>query len=351
MSATTVSAQSPGPALGSWPDWVLGRIRAAPGPSWIAYLVIFGALLVLSHAAHWLGGAVVAGTVAPTLIVEASLPVLVLAAVDSLNGVALRSLRTLRPAMTVGEAEVGEVAGQLVRTPPRWALVAGLLGIGVSTISVTTGPEGYGLRDGVGPITWLWELVMGAITMPVAFAFVAHALHQLRVVARVHRGMVRVDIFRLEPLAAFANLTSWTGITIVGFVAYGVGSLTLLAGIKFSAVDVATFGVMMAVAVAIFIAPLLGLHAQILEEKERRGAEAGQALDAAVAEVHARVRAGQYEHMDQLNNALAATTSAVLTISRTSTWPWRPETLRGFASAVGLPIFLWAMTVLLGRII
>ncbi len=91
------------------------------------------------------------------------------------------------------------------------------------------------------------------------------------------------DLFRLEPLYAFANLTSWTGI------------------------------------------------------------------DAAVAEVQARIRAGDYERMDKLNNALAAATSVVATIEKISTWPWRPETLRGFVSAVGLPILIWTITALLGR--
>jgi hypothetical protein len=44
-----------------------------------------------------------------------------------------------------------------------------------------------------------------------------------------------------------------------------------------------------------------------------------------------------------------AATSGIETINHFSTWPWRPETLRGFLSAVALPIVIWVITLYLGR--
>jgi hypothetical protein len=335
----------------SWLDWLIGRIRAAPGPSWAAYLAIFAALALLGHGASWLGGAVAPRTLNPLVVVQASFPVIALAFVEALNSVAIRSLRTLRPAMSVGDAEVGDVALDLVRTPRGWAVGAGLAGVAFAVASIVGGPENYGLRAGVGPIMWLWALVYAAVASAIAYAVVAHVVHQVGIVVRVHRELVRVDLFRLDPLYAFANLTSWTGISIVGALAYGVASLILVGGVRFSIVALAAFTAVIPVAVAVFVFPLLGLHGRIQAEKERRRAEAGEALETAVAELHLRIRSGDFERMSQLHDALAAATSAHATVSKISTWPWRPETLRGFISAVGLPILIWTITALLARVI
>jgi hypothetical protein len=108
---------------------------------------------------------------------------------------------------------------------------------------------------------------------------------------------------------------------------------------------------LMFIATASFVVPLRGLHDRISAEKARHRALAGETLAATVAEVQARIRAGEYGRMSPLSDALAAATSAAASIARISTWPWRPETLRGFASAVALPVLLWTITALLGRFI
>ena len=115
--------------------------------------------------------------------------------------------------------------------------------------------------------------------------------------------------------------------------------------------DVVTFGFLLVVAIACFIVPLLGLHDRIGDEKDRRLAEANVTLATALAEVHRRIAAGEIDAAGRLNDAVAAANAAVLAVSRVSTWPWRPETLRGFLSAVLLPIGLWLMFELLRRLL
>ena len=67
--------------------------------------------------------------------------------------------------------------------------------------------------------------------------------------------------------------------------------------------------------------------------------------------MHAAIRAGDVSQMDHLDSAVNAATSIMATISRTSTWPWRPDTLRGFVSAIGLPVLLWVITATLGKVL
>jgi hypothetical protein len=335
----------------SWIDWLLARLDALPGPRWVAYVALFVVLAVLNQVAHWAGGSPI-GSVSALVVLEAAYPVLILSGMAALNVVAARSLRQLRPALPITDAEVADIEHDLLRTPSFWAAVAGLLGAVEALFSVLAGPSGYGLGPSSPAILWVAEYVDGALTTALAFAFIAHAIHQLRLVTRVHRDIARVDVFRLDPLYAFASLTAWTGISVLAFGVFGFGSLSLVGGgISFSAVDVATMAGLCVVAAVLFVVPLIGLHGRIQLEKARQRAAAGESMTAAVAELHRRMTSGLFENSKEVSDAIAAATSAYTTISKIPTWPWRQETLRAFLGAAGLPIVLWAVTALLGRVI
>jgi hypothetical protein len=167
---------------------------------------------------------------------------------------------------------------------------------------------------------------------------------------RVHRDLVRVNLFRLDPLYGFSNLTAQLGILILAGTACAAGALTIV-GVRFTTLELAWFGAAIPLAVVVFVVPLLGLHRRIEAEKARRHTDAGDALDGAIRELHRRLQTDDFEGMGELNAGISAATSAYATIARISTWPWRPETMRGFASAVALPIALWLITAFLGRVI
>ncbi len=67
------------------------------------------------------------------------------------------------------------------------------------------------------------------------------------------------------------------------------------------------------------------------------------------AEFSRRVAGGDLEGAGRLGDALAAATAIADAASRIPTWPWRPETLRAFVSAVLLPIALWVAVTVLER--
>ncbi len=105
------------------------------------------------------------------------------------------------------------------------------------------------------------------------------------------------------------------------------------------------------IAVASFVGPLIGLHARIVAEKDRRLAAANGTLETAVLEVDRRIALGAYDLMPAAKDALEAAKSAVSTIRSVSTWPWRPETFRGFISALVVPVVVWVITALLANVI
>jgi hypothetical protein len=195
------------------------------------------------------------------------------------------------------------------------------------------------------------ESIFSVVSLVTLFTFVVLAIHQLRIVDRVHRDLVSVDLFHLDPLYAFAGLTSWTGALLIAICAYGYGLLTILSGSLFQLgpIDAALVATILVVAVACFVIPLLGLHGRIVAEKRRRRADVNQTLDHALAGIRTRVLAGDHAEVTILKDAVLAATSGLETINHVSTWPWRPETLRGFLSAVALPIVIWVITLYLGR--
>jgi len=340
---------SPVGALG-WTDLLNRGIAAFPGPVWIAYLGIFLALSLFNQAARWAAGVPV-GTVEPIRVVEASFPVLILIGLAGLDAVAIRAVAQIRPALAIDEAAVARLARDLTRTPATWALVAALAGLVEAAVSILTGPTNYGIDASSPAIVWIAAFVISAAATSLAFTFIAHAVHQLRIVTRVHRDLAVVDIFRLDPLYAFASLTSWTGSSLLLFGLYGIGFLFVIEGSQLAPIDLATVAGLCAAAVALFVVPLIGLHGRIQAEKATQRAAAGASMAAAIAELHRRMQSGEFVNSKEVSDAIAAATSAYTTISRIPTWPWRQETLRGFLGAVALPILIWSVTAILGRVI
>lgn len=334
----------------SWPDAVLDLVARAPGPNWLAWLAIFLVFLLLAGLVGLAAGAEDQVLAWGNAALSASFAPILLGAMQGLNGVARRSLRTLSPAMDADASTLAALATEVTRTPAGLAWLLTAVGIVIGVGSVTSSPEGWGITADSSGLFWAQAMVNSVISVTCVLVFIGHAAQQLRVVARIHRDLVRVDLFRLQPLYAFAALTSWTGAVLIFLVIYGVVALSIINGsFILGPIDLGVLVAILLVAIACFVLPLLGLHGRIQAEKDRRLAEANATLDRVIAEIRERVASGDWEAMPALHDGVAAATATVSAIGRISTWPWRPETLRGFLSAVALPIVLWLVTTGLAR--
>lgn len=337
----------------SWVEGLSGRLRRAPVPRW----VLFGGAILgwtgITSAIAWLDGSLAAPELDPMLLIGSILPVALAWSMLAQDDLAERSLRSLRPTLELDDQEVEVVARDLRRTPASWAAVALVGGLVAAVGSVLGSPESWGLAADGPTSAYATHLVTAALASVTVFGFLAHVISQLRIVDALHRRHVRVDLFRLEPLYAFATLTSRTGIALLVVASLGMAAVVLAVGSRFSLsiADVASAALLVAVAIACFVAPLLSLHDRIVAEKDRRSAEANAALAATLAELHRRIAAGEFDGAAALNDAVAAANASVQAVARISTWPWRQETLRAFLGAVLLPIGLWLTFELLGRLL
>jgi hypothetical protein len=175
---------------------------------------------------------------------------------------------------------------------------------------------------------------------------IAHTVRQLRLVARIHREALHVDPFDRAPVYAFSGLTARTGLAYVL-----LGYYSLAANGAFLQGNVATLVVLVGIfvlGVACFILPLLGIHGRLVGEKDvlLRGVEArlGRLGD----EMYRRVDAGEFDKTKAVSESIAGVAILRERIARLPTWPWPPNVLRGFVTALLLPVVVYVVSRLIG---
>jgi hypothetical protein len=332
----------------SWFDALVDRVDRLPGPGWLFVVVATVLVAVPLHLAELVEGRPL--ELHPDLLIGAATLPLFLWLTLALNRVAVRALERLRPALDPAGPPEAAIAADLGRTPNILALPALAIGAVGGVSSVLQSPQNWSVDLAHPGLRLYSAIVLSVITDIFLLGLLGHVLHQLRVVMRVHRT-VRIDLFHLEPLYAFSTLTAWTAIALLGLIVGLIAFLSLSIGtfLLSGAADIALTATISIVVVACFFVPLLGLHGRIADVKAARYADAQATTGSVIAAVRDKVAAGELEAAAKLKDALLAADASVVAILRISTWPWRSETLRGFVSAVLLPIGLFITYELLRR--
>jgi hypothetical protein len=194
------------------------------------------------------------------------------------------------------------------------------------------------MRQAVDGILWtLAALVLGLA--------VYRTVSQLQVVVELHRVARHVDIFKPAPTNAFSRLTAVGPIGLLGFVAAAV--LAIEQQGAYVVQEAAGIGI----AVASFILPLRVMHDRLAHEKSGHQAAVQDRLKRVLARLHDAVDSNDLTHADQLDKMLSAVLAERDLISRLPTWPWSTTTIRGFASALLLPLVIFVITRVIDRLL
>lgn len=120
---------------------------------------------------------------------------------------------------------------------------------------------------------------------------------------------------------------------------------------------------MLALALVAFVLPLRGLHDRLVDEKSRFLGATALRLRTTIAALHELVDSEAVNRTDETASRIAQTRIDALSkaqtaliqerdmISRLSTWPWDPSTLRAVVSGIALPIVLFLITRVLDRFV
>ncbi len=288
-------------------------------------------------------------------VAEASFLILFPAVQQYLNTTARRALEGFRPALHIGDDEYRKLHYRLTITPSGSGGVAGVIGAAIGLLSFLSSPLGYGVTPETSLVTDVLAAFYAMLTMALLAVFTYHTLRQLRLVASVHRMAKHINLFQLAPVYSFSTLTSRTGIAIILSISAGYIFLSYVAArvsaAIFSPVDVLVMVFMFLVALGCFALPLNSMHDRLSNEKTHVLAEVNRRLEATINTVHERLDNGEFHTMDQMEKALANLITERKVLTEVSTWPWRPGTLRGFLSALALPVILYLITGMLGRLL
>lgn len=250
-----------------------------------------------------------------------------------LGRVAREKLLRFREVLALDDDAYRGLAYRLT-TMPFWPpLVVGLLSValGVATLGLNQGL----IRELGFPA---WEEWATVASYAVGGAAIYHSIHQLRAVSRIYAMVVDLDLHHLEPVHALSALTARTA---TGWILLLVATQAVIPRALAGRVAVELgFAILILVAAASFFAPLLGMHKRLEQEKAAALAGLSGMARSLRAQLQARIQVGELEGLDGLQKGLAVLTAERDQIARTSTWPWQPATLRGFLSALLLPLII-----------
>jgi hypothetical protein len=325
-------------------DTLLANIESLPGPTFMAYVGLALILLASGHAIVWLTGDTAFGTVEPEVVPPALLFPYFVWLLHTVKGVAGSAFDQFRPALGGTDEEAERYRYELTSVPDRGALAMALVFLVVINIIFVTAVRPF--RPAVPPSVEAVSFVLWGLLAAVSGVLVLCTLRQLRLVSRLSSVARNVDIFKPEPINGFARLTSVSAIGVLVFVA-----IFALISPDQPLAFVAEELLIMGLAIAIFVLPLRVMHGRLQREKVSLHDEVQDRLKLTIARIHAAVDANDLSEADQLNKMLSSVLAERDVIGKLPTWPWSTATFRSVASAVVLPIVIFAITRLLERVL
>jgi hypothetical protein len=335
------------PARQSWVDVLIAWIERLPGPAWVFYLVVSLLFAATNVGLRWLDGSIPFGVFDPGSIAWGLLTIYGLAFVHFLNGAARRSLEAFRPALGVLEPQYDDLRRRLTSTSPVTAFILLFVGIAFQAIGSSTSPTGWGITSHNSVATNVFSYIQEDILGIFLGVFFFRAIGQLRLIIRIHRESTNINLYESEPHNAFSRFTFPTSVAVT--VPYAIAEIVTGTTAGISIFEIGLLVSAFLISTALFVLPLNGMHRRLVQEKAHQVTESDLRFEVLARELHEQVDGHQFEQLDAVNKAMMSLTIESEKLKKISTWPWRPDTLRGFLSSIALPIVLWIITTLLSR--
>lgn len=334
------------PYPASWIDRFVAWIERIPGSFWLIYLFSTLGIAVLTNAVFWIDGSMPIGSIDTFSTLFAPFVVYWLVLYQYLTGVGTRSLRVFRPLLDVEDSEITRINHKLSKLP-RWiGLLSIPFGFGFAAAMDLSDPAPFGDVVPRTVLPLVFDIVFFGFLISTFFCLLIRSVRQLRMVRRLHSRATNINLLKLEPAHAFATLSSRTGIGIILVLVFA----TPLDTTPFESIwDITLTGITVLVAIAVFVSPVIGIRNQIEEAKQRALNETNDLLLTTSDRLHNLIRDDKYQSVEGTKHAFEALMRERDLIQKTSTWPWDLSTLRGFASALLLPIFLIIVSRLIER--
>ena len=324
----------------------LDRVDRLPYHGWWLFPLLYVLLFVWSHGIVWAFGVVPAGSIHPLLGVGLFYAPYTLAAIAAINRASERALAAFWPATGWPDEEREIWRWQFVNSPAGYGYPALAVAVVITIVAfVSAAPQvtGAGTDRAILFLAYLPVALLGYWSVLLALI---HTLHQLRLVARIHREATAIDPFDRVSVYAFSSVTVRTGLA---YVLSGYYTLTLNGAFQAgNIIAIAVLGAVFAIGLACFVLPLWGIHERLVQEKEILVRDVELRLGRLSAEMYRRIDAGEFDGTMVVSEALAGVSELRKRVFDVPTWPWRPQVLSGFLSALLLPVAVYLLTRAIG---
>lgn len=330
----------------SFLDRFMDKIERLPVPYWLTYLVLFILQVTLVHVVSWMDGWLPAYTFSPIALVFPLWlwgPMAIMTYLDKLS---LNALSSFSPLLDAEEVKRQRLVYQFTNMPVRSVLLSSLFWSIVYVILTVINYEAFFVGYGLGKTATVLFILEGLISFSTGSVIYYYSMRKLRLVNMTVKMARQFNLFQLDPVYAFSRVTAQIGIAWMLLL-----SLTLLLfPIQLANGPVLSVLVVQVIlAVAAFALPLWFVNRRLVAEKRRLVAELNQRLQTTIERLHRDIDENRMEEMSQLNDAMSTLNAERGVLNSIHTWPWRSGTLTGFLSAVGLPIVLFILQLVIEK--
>ena len=334
------------PYPSSWIDRLIEWIDGLPGPVWLFYALSILVTAILINVALWLVGSLPVGSIDPLNTFFSVLMFYWIGLYHHLTRVGSRSLRKFSLLLDAEDAEMAAIEYELATLPSWLGWLAIPLGLGLAAVDVMGDPTPYGDIVVQSSMIMVFDLGITGMLGATFFCVIIRSIRQLRMVGKLHARADRLNLLELSPAHAFSDLTARTGIGLILLLVLAYLLDPTSAG---TPIDALLYVGIVVLAVAIFVLPIIGMRRLLEDEKDRVLKETSDLLKDTWDSLDRRIKNGEFEDLQGMESAIVSLTNKRELLSKISTWPWNPRTIRGFASTLLLPIFLWLVTRVLER--
>ncbi|NIS80494.1 MAG: hypothetical protein GTO14_09895 [Anaerolineales bacterium] len=314
-----------------------------PGPSWLAFTVLFILLGSLAHVGFWAAGVQPLGSFSIDIFLNQLWIVAVLFFHDFLDRDAKRALNESRPLMNASDEQFTRDLYAFTNLPAKPVLLLTLIGV----------PIALYIHPGISlelplRVTTPWSLVLvGVISMSLALVFSYRIIRQVLTISQFYSRASAIDLYDLEPVYALSSHAARTGLTLL--LAVYANIVISPEALEFSPLLILVI-LLTLLASAAFLLPLRGINRRLVEEKRKLLQLTQRRIKKAFEQIEDSFDATDLGAISTLHSAVSALQNQKAFIENIPTWPWQASTLRGFISFLLLPIFIWAAQQILSRL-
>lgn len=234
-----------------------------------------------------------------------------------------------------------ELISEVYATKRRGELIALLLGA-VFSLWVT----GSWRIEG----TWMWLYLITANV--VLFSLMALAIYdgleRTRLLARMVRAGLRLDLFDRQLLAPTARWGQTIALTFVGGICLSLifQSYETLHSVR----SLVIYSILIVVALTLFVTSVWSIHQALIVAQQSELAVVHQHWLAARSELKRRLAAGAQDDIAGLYNPLVVLGTYESQVLAASTWPFNPKIVKEVLASLVAPFLIYGLKIAIGRL-